>query len=106
MIYKKTLLKNREEFEEEFQIDQFIVHENYNASIHWNNDIALLRLKPKSNRGIRFGPHVQPLCLPPTKVPYTPDTDCTVCGWGTFSRYLPKTGAITNQFFYCVVKNK
>jgi hypothetical protein len=59
-----------------------ILHESYNASVSWNNDIALLRVKPNQNRGMRFGPYVQPLCLPPMNVPYTTDTPCAVYGWG------------------------
>ena len=59
-----------------------IVHESYNASVSWNNDIALLRVKPKQNRGIRFSPYVQPLCLPPVNAPYITDTPCAVYGWG------------------------
>ena len=59
-----------------------ILHENYNASVNWNNDIALLRVKSKQNRGIRFGPFVQPLCLPPMNVEYITDTPCAIYGWG------------------------
>lgn len=52
-------------------------------SVNWNNDIALLRVKPKQHRGIRFGAFVQPLCLPPMNALYTPEKSCTVYGWGT-----------------------
>lgn len=46
-------------------------------------DIALIRVKLKGNRGIRFGSHVQPLCLPPPTAKYTPGTNCTISGWGS-----------------------
>lgn len=72
-----------DDYEEVFEIRELIVHENYlNATIAWDYDIALLRVKAKNNRGIRFSPHVQPLWLPPMNAPYIPGTLCDIYGWG------------------------
>ena len=58
-------------------------HEQFSQGAHLNNDIALIRVKTKDNRGIRFGSMIQPLCLPPPTAVYQPGMNCTISGWGS-----------------------
>lgn len=69
--------------EEEFTVDRLFFHEEFGTDVHLNNDIALIRVKAKNGRGIRFGSHVQPLCLPADTAAYQPGTNCTISGWGS-----------------------
>ncbi|XP_077541579.1 complement receptor type 2-like isoform X2 [Haemaphysalis longicornis] len=66
----------------ELDVEQIILHENYNSSLSefWN-DIALLRLK----KNITYERHVRPICLPPAKGQstfYRAGESAVVIGWG------------------------
>ena len=76
-------IKDPDPEEEEFSIDRLYFHEEFGVGVHLNNDIALIRVKTKSNRGIRFGSHTQPLCLPSADAPYVAGANCTISGWGS-----------------------
>ncbi|XP_032783777.2 uncharacterized protein LOC116921556 isoform X1 [Daphnia magna] len=69
--------------EDQFTVERMHFHEEFGQGGHLNNDIALIRVKKKGNRGIRFGSHVQPLCLPTPDTAYVPGTNCTIAGWGS-----------------------
>lgn len=76
-------LQERDVEEEEFSIDRLYFHEDFSVGAHLNHDIALVRVKTKSGRGIQFGSHVQPVCLPSSKAEYTAGLNCTISGWGS-----------------------
>ena len=76
-------MKDKDVQEEEFTVDRLFFHEEFGTDVHLNNDIALIRVKAKNGRGIRFGSHVQPLCLPADTAAYQPGTNCTISGWGS-----------------------
>jgi len=69
--------------EEEYSIEQMHIHELFNEEAHLNHDIALVKVKTKLNRGIRFDKYVQPICLPEPDTQYVPGTNCTIAGWGS-----------------------
>ncbi len=69
--------------EEQFSIEKMFFHEEFGQGGHLNNDIALIRIKTKSGRGIKFGSHVQPICLPPPSTAYVPGMNCSIAGWGS-----------------------
>merc|ERR1711911_165076 len=69
--------------EEEFTVDRLFLHEEFGTGGHLNNDIALIRVKAKNGRGIRFGSYAQPLCIPSTTIKYQPGSNCTISGWGS-----------------------
>lgn len=49
----------------------------------FNNDIALVQIKPKNGEGIQFGTYVQPICLPPLLTHVDPTRmPCFISGWG------------------------
>ncbi|XP_077541440.1 complement C2-like isoform X2 [Haemaphysalis longicornis] len=69
----------------ELDVEQIILHENYNsARLEFWNDIALLRLK----KNITYEKHVRPICLPPAKdisgrsTFYRAGEPAVVIGWG------------------------
>ncbi|VDM38855.1 unnamed protein product [Toxocara canis] len=43
------------------------------------DDLAIIELDER----LRFGKHVQPICLPPTYFDYSPGRKCVVSGWGS-----------------------
>lgn len=88
-------MKDSEE-EEEFVIEEIIVHENYTIN-RFENDIALLQIKPKEKRegtSIRFGSMVQPLCLPSSDFQHKAGIDCTISGWGRMSNHPNATSGM------------
>jgi len=66
--------------EQELNIDEIYLHEEFNKGIRLNNDIALVKLK---GLGIHLGPYIMPACLPHHGLQYTPGLNCTISGWGT-----------------------
>ena len=82
--------------EQEFMVQSVHFHQDYNVGVYLNNDIAVVRVKAKSDgRGIRFGDRVVPACLPHSNVVYGDHLNCTVYGWGStgitqpgYTRYL------------------
>nr|CAD7410281.1 unnamed protein product [Timema cristinae] len=66
--------------EQEINIDEIYFHEEFNRGVRLNNDIALIKLK---SQGIRLGAGIQPICLPPSNLLYSPGLNCTISGWGS-----------------------
>ena len=48
----------------------------------FNNDIALIKIKPKDGHGITYSDHVQPACLPDANTVHETGKKCHVSGWG------------------------
>lgn len=76
-------VQDEDKEEQEFTVEHIHFHENFGQGGHLNNDIALVRVKAKEERGIRFGSYVQPLCLPSSSAAYVPGMNCTIAGWGS-----------------------
>ncbi|PNF30618.1 hypothetical protein B7P43_G06127 [Cryptotermes secundus] len=81
--------------EQELNIDEIYLHEEFNKNMRLNNDIALVKVK---GLGMQLGLHVMPACLPHHGVQYTPGLNCTISGWGSvkaagagYSRHLRAT---------------
>ncbi|XP_061168128.1 plasminogen-like [Saccostrea echinata] len=68
-------------YEEEFELEEIYSHEEFDKGT-WNNDIALLKVKPKLGRGITMVSSVQPACLPSEATVYSENLDCYISGWG------------------------
>ena len=79
--------------EQELNIDEIYLHEEFNKGVRLNNDIALVKLK---GLGIHLGPYIMPACLSRHGIQYTPGLNCTISGWGSmkaagsgeYNRYL------------------
>lgn len=52
------------------------------SDVTYNDDVALLKVKPKDNHGIVFNDHIQPACLPTAATEYTEGKRCLISGWG------------------------
>ncbi|XP_076317919.1 neurotrypsin-like isoform X2 [Tachypleus tridentatus] len=78
--------KEVDKYEEDFEIAEMKIHEDFNKGTYLNNDIVLIRIKPKNGRGIHFNSHVKPVCLPTYNIHYHPGTKCIISGWGTTSQ--------------------
>jgi hypothetical protein len=66
--------------EQELNIDEIYLHEDFNKGLRLNNDIALVKVK---GLGIHLGSQVMPACLPHHGIQYTPGLNCTISGWGS-----------------------
>ncbi|XP_076050905.1 neurotrypsin-like [Oratosquilla oratoria] len=68
--------------EQTFSIEKVRVSPTFDIPFKSNNDIIILKVAPVGGQGIRFGPLVQPVCLPPEDTDYISLKNCTVTGWG------------------------
>lgn len=59
-------------------VSAIIKHDDFNAKHLFGNDIALLLLSEPVN----FDEFLRPVCLPPKEPDLSPETRCTVIGWG------------------------
>uniref|UniRef100_A0A665UVH2 Neurotrypsin n=1 Tax=Echeneis naucrates TaxID=173247 RepID=A0A665UVH2_ECHNA len=85
-----------EEYEEEYAVDQIIVHPSYHS--HGNDhDLALVRLSPgamgqTAGECVSFSRHVLPACLPMKKERVLKQaSNCHITGWGDTGRSYSKT---------------
>ena len=69
--------------ESEYNIENMILHENFNVGPYLNNDIALVKIKANdSDSGMNFGQYVTPICLPAHNLAYKPNLKVNITGWG------------------------
>ena len=73
-------LQEREGTEQELNIDEYYLHEEFNMGRRLNHDIAVVKLK---GLGIQLGPDLMPACLPRDGMQFTPGLNCTISGWGS-----------------------
>ncbi|XP_062992195.1 complement factor I [Elgaria multicarinata webbii] len=67
---------------ETFLINKMIIHENYDSRTY-ENDIALLQLKPKDRINLTCSPPGSvPVCIPWSKYMFRNGYRCKVSGWG------------------------
>ena len=72
-------------------MDAVFYHDDYMVGVYLNNDIAVVKLKPKPDgKGVEFGKRVVPACLPHMNVVYDTHLNCSVYGWGSMSSNDPK----------------
>nr|XP_018903702.1 PREDICTED: uncharacterized protein LOC109034806 [Bemisia tabaci] len=69
----------KEDGEQDLEVDEIYLHENFNAGKKLNNDIALVKVK----NPLKFNKYVQPICLPNSSLKYNPGLNCTISGWGS-----------------------
>ncbi|XP_073093287.1 complement factor I isoform X2 [Manis javanica] len=60
---------------------QIIIHENYDGSTY-QNDIALIELRARTNQRRCSLPHSIPACVPWSPYLFGPNDKCIVSGWG------------------------
>jgi len=84
--------------EQDFDIDELIIHQDYKLYPSPRNDIALIKLKRNSNgKCATFNEAVQPACLPDDDFPMNEEGDlCQVSGWGVTNTSLGHSSAKPN----------
>lgn len=66
--------------EQEANIEEFYIHENFRKETKMNNDIALIKLKGK---GFTLNNDVQAICLPTASFDKEESLNCTLSGFGS-----------------------
>lgn len=66
--------------EQEANIEEFYIHENFRKETKMNNDIALIKLKGK---GFTLNSDVQAICLPAASFDQEQGLNCTLSGFGS-----------------------
>uniref|UniRef100_A0A8C3IXW3 Ovochymase-1 n=1 Tax=Chrysemys picta bellii TaxID=8478 RepID=A0A8C3IXW3_CHRPI len=74
-------LRKADEQEQNIPVSQVIVHPDFNRLGYMHSDIALLYLKYR----VKYGPRVQPICLPHKDDKFEAGTLCVASGWGRVS---------------------
>ncbi|XP_012537238.2 uncharacterized protein LOC105837206 isoform X1 [Monomorium pharaonis] len=65
-------------FGQKLKVKRVIPHPYYNLGVAHDNDVALFQL----DRRVQYHEHLKPVCLPTADTNLTPNTYCTVIGWG------------------------
>lgn len=82
-----------EEYEEEYGVDQIILHPNYHSYSN-DYDLALVRLSPGAvgqapGECVSFSRHILPACLPMRKERVLKQaSNCHITGWGDTGQCL------------------
>jgi len=84
-----------DEGEQDFDIDDVIIHENYEAYPSPRRDIALVKLRRKHGKCANMTNEIQPICLP-GKYKEKNDEKCQVSGWGQTNVTVGLTSAKPN----------
>ncbi|XP_072856002.2 ovochymase-1 [Pogona vitticeps] len=74
-------LGRMDEGEQNILVSRIVVHPEFNRFGCMDSDIALLYLKDR----VKYGPDVQPICLPHKEYLFEAGTLCIVSGWGKVS---------------------
>ncbi|XP_043840653.1 tissue-type plasminogen activator isoform X1 [Dromiciops gliroides] len=90
VILGRTYRKEKEEDEQEFEVEKYIVHEKF-VSETFDNDIALLQLKSKSDslQCAQETNSVRPICLPDAGLQMPDWTECELSGYGKHEENSP-----------------
>ncbi|NXE99930.1 CATG protein, partial [Menura novaehollandiae] len=80
-------ITKKESSQQKFHVGQWVIHPKY-SNHTLENDIVLLKLKPKA----KITKYVQNISLPRSNERVRPGTECNVSGWG----WTSKTGNKTN----------
>lgn len=78
-----------DQYEQEYEIDLLIKHEQYSGPPAYDFDIALLRLSPNSKGFLQFNAGIQPACLPTQgqEMTYDANFKCLISGWGSMGGF-------------------
>ncbi|XP_076825607.1 uncharacterized protein LOC143471122 isoform X1 [Clavelina lepadiformis] len=87
-----------DETEQEFEIGELILHQQFSMYPSPTNDIALVRLARKAGKCAKLNVAVQPACLPdPAEFPLKEEGElCQVSGWGVTNTSLGQSSSASN----------
>ncbi|BFZ24086.1 hypothetical protein BsWGS_27125 [Bradybaena similaris] len=83
LIVGDLSLKYEESGQKNYSVLEIFLHPNY-RSLFFDDDIALLKVRPTDGRGIRFNNYIQPICLPMDNEDPSDGSSLTISGWGGF----------------------
>ncbi|KAK4307182.1 hypothetical protein Pmani_021033 [Petrolisthes manimaculis] len=75
-------LRQSDQDEQMFEVENFTTHPDFAVGGHYNNDVAVIKIKAQRGEGFQMSRFVTPACLPTSYTSYTPGTHCQVSGWG------------------------
>uniref|UniRef100_A0A8C6T937 trypsin n=1 Tax=Neogobius melanostomus TaxID=47308 RepID=A0A8C6T937_9GOBI len=83
VLGKNALNETDLDVEQNFRVNEIIIHEAFNNSKgNYNNDIALVRLRPKAGRCAQESSSVKSVCLPPVAQSLPAGLNCEISGYG------------------------
>uniref|UniRef100_A0A7N4NH25 t-plasminogen activator n=1 Tax=Sarcophilus harrisii TaxID=9305 RepID=A0A7N4NH25_SARHA len=90
VILGRTYREKKEENEQEFEVEKYIIHENFVLET-FDNDIALLQLRPKSDslQCAQETSYVRTVCLPDAGLKMPDWTECELSGYGKHEETSP-----------------
>ncbi|XP_051274340.1 plasminogen activator, urokinase b isoform X1 [Dicentrarchus labrax] len=83
ILGKNALNESDPTAEQEFRVEEIIVHEGFdNSEGNFNNDIALVKLKADQGKCAEESNLVKTVCLPPPQQRLQPGVTCEIAGYG------------------------
>lgn len=83
ILGKNALNKTDLDMEQNFRVEEIILHEDFdNNEGNFNNDIALVKLKPRVGRCAEESSSVKSVCLPPMNHSLQAGLHCEIAGYG------------------------
>ncbi|XP_058476986.1 plasminogen activator, urokinase b [Solea solea] len=80
---KNALNETDRTVEQNFRVEKIIVHEDYdNSEGNFNNDVALMKLKPRRGKCAAESKSVKIVCLPSPQQIIQPGVTCEIAGYG------------------------
>ncbi|XP_048186395.1 tissue-type plasminogen activator [Perognathus longimembris pacificus] len=76
------------EEEQRFEVEKYIVHKKFDDDTY-DNDIALLQLKPSAGQCAQESSSVRPICLPEPNLQLPDWTECELSGYGKHEESSP-----------------
>ncbi|XP_051883885.1 hyaluronan-binding protein 2 isoform X2 [Pristis pectinata] len=94
----KQDLQKEETHQQNFDVENVIVHDNYQeTSVGLYNDIALVKIKPVNGHCAKETKYIKTACLPESD--FQAGTECHISGWGQ-----TETEASSNQLLHTKVR--
>ncbi|XP_068216874.1 prostasin-like [Palaemon carinicauda] len=75
-------LSTVDEGEQIFAVEDWQIHPNFTRNGRFSDDLAVVKILPKSGEGFQMSRFVVPVCLPSESFTYTDKHTCRVSGWG------------------------
>ncbi|XP_030611250.1 plasminogen activator, urokinase b [Archocentrus centrarchus] len=89
ILGKNALNESDPTVEQKFRVEKIFIHEGFDDSEgNFNNDIALVKLKPKLGKCATESDSVKTVCLPPPQQSLQPGFTCEIAGYGKESHAL------------------
>ncbi|XP_060107186.1 tissue-type plasminogen activator [Heteronotia binoei] len=88
VVLGRTYRMVPEENEQQFEVEKYILHENFDPNTY-DNDIVLLKLKSSSEECAKETDTVRAACLPEPGLKLPDWTECEISGYGKHEEFSP-----------------